>query len=117
MANHVTQAERDELRRTAENYTVLAGDGSIVDFDASARRLAGDTGVSFERARGAIAYVARRRRSPDYEPPGPGRPVVMDNGTPVTVYLPQYQIDAATRLGSGNLSEGIRIALAVQFDR
>lgn len=51
MANHVTQAERDELRRTAENYTVLAGDGSIVDFDASARRLAGDTGVSFERAR------------------------------------------------------------------
>lgn len=111
MANHVTQAERDALRRKAERFTYLDSNGHILDFDASARALAGDTGVSLARAKSAIAYVARRRRSPDYNEPGPGRPAVMDGGEPVTVYLSASQIARAAELGDGNVSAGVRYAI------
>lgn len=112
MANHVTKQEREALRAAALEYTRLGPDGHIMEFDATVAQLAEQQGVSLQRARSAVAYAARRQRSPDYDPPAPGRPVVMDDGQPVTVYLPQWMIDRASRLGGGNLSEGMRTALA-----
>ena len=111
MANHVTQTQRDDLRREAERFTRLDSDWRVIDFDDSARSLADTAGVSLARAKSAIAYVARRRRSPDYEPPGPGRPAVMDAGEPVTVYLSAAQVARAAELGDGNVSAGVRYAI------
>lgn len=111
MANHVTQAARDDLRRKAEWYTHLDSDWRVIDFDDSACALADTAGVSLQRARAAISYVARRRRAPDYEPRGPGRPAVMQDGDAVTIYLSAAHAARAAELGNGNVSAGVRYAL------
>jgi hypothetical protein len=41
-----------------------------------------------------------------------GRPTELNGGKRVNVYLDQASLDAATALGNGNVSEGIRRALA-----
>ena len=63
------------------------------------------------RAERAVAYAARRKRSPDYEPPTAGRPATLDDGQAVTVYLPAAMAERAAELGDGNVSAGVRIAL------
>ena len=41
-----------------------------------------------------------------------GRPPEMEGGKRVNVYLDAPSLDTAARLGNGNVSDGIRIALA-----
>lgn len=45
-----------------------------------------------------------------------GRPAEMSGGKKVNTYLDAESIETAKRLGNGNVSEGIRIALAAQRD-
>lgn len=111
MANHVTKAQREHLRTAARQFTELDEDSGIVDFHAQAVALAEQEAVSFERARAAIAYCARRMRSPDYTEPVLGRPPLLAGGQAVTVYLPSDLIARAQVIGSGNVSEGVRLAL------
>lgn len=76
-----------------------------------AKFLAAQEGVSYERARQAIARCARRMRHPDHRDKPLGRPVVLPAAEPVTVYLPAALVDKAAKLGGGNVSEGVRLAL------
>ena len=111
MANHVTKHERDALRRAALDITKLDADGKIIDRAATVADLMDWTDVSKQRAERAVAYAARRKRSPDYEPPTAGRPATLDDGQAVTVYLPAAMAERAAKLGGGNVSAGVRIAL------
>lgn len=47
----------------------------------------------------------------DVEPKPVGRPKQMQNGKRVNVYLDASSLAAAAKLGNGNVSEGIRLAL------
>ena len=112
MANHVTKHERDALRRAALDITKLDADGQIINRAATvADLMVWQPGVSKPRAERAVAYAARRKRSPDYEPPTAGRPATLDDGQAVTVYLPAAMAERAAELGDGNVSAGVRIAL------
>ncbi len=47
------------------------------------------------------------------EPPRPvGRPATIDEGRRVNVFLDPASLAAAAKIGKGNVSEGIRVALA-----
>jgi len=46
-----------------------------------------------------------------------GRPAEMVGGKRVNVYLDQAALDAASRLGEGNVSDGIRRALRMALER
>ena len=48
--------------------------------------------------------------------PGAGRPARMNNGGRINVYLDEASISTACKLGGGNVSEGIRKALAAMHD-
>lgn len=48
--------------------------------------------------------------------PSAGRPARMNNGGRVNVYLDEASISTACKLGGGNVSEGIRKALAAMHD-
>ena len=45
-----------------------------------------------------------------------GRPATMAGGKRVNVYLDDASLDAAAKLGDGNVSEGIRVALKKVVD-
>ena len=45
-----------------------------------------------------------------------GRPATLTGGKRVNVYLDDASIDAAAKLGDGNVSEGIRVALKKVVD-
>lgn len=47
----------------------------------------------------------------------PGRPAELEGGRRVNVYLDVASLEIASRLGAGNVSEGIRKALASAGDR
>ena len=47
----------------------------------------------------------------DIEPKPVGRPSSMQNGKRVNVYLDAASLESASKLGNGNVSEGIRVAL------
>ena len=47
----------------------------------------------------------------DNQPNGPGRPAELADGKRLNVYLDSRSMETATRLGDGNLSLGIRLAL------
>jgi hypothetical protein len=47
----------------------------------------------------------------DNQPNGPGRPTELADGKRLNVYLDSRSLEVATRLGDGNLSLGIRLAL------
>ena len=111
MANHVTKHERDALRRAALDITHLYADGRVIDHHETVMFLVEQECVSVQRAERAVAYAARRKRSPDYEPPTAGRPATLDDGQAVTVYLPAAMAERAAKLGGGNVSAGVRIAL------
>ena len=111
MANHVTKHERDALRHAALEITHLYADGRVIDHRETVMFLVEQECVSVQRAERAVAYAARRQRSPDYEPPTAGRPATLDDGQAVTVYLPAAMAERAAKLGGGNVSAGVRIAL------
>lgn len=50
-------------------------------------------------------------KQPKQERPPTGRPATLTGGRRVNVYLDDETIAAATRIGSGNLSEGVRAAV------
>lgn len=52
-----------------------------------------------------------RDRLDDIEWPSAGRPAEMSGGRRVNVYLDAESVSIAAKLGDGNVSEGIRIAL------
>ena len=111
MANHVTKHERDALRRAALDITKLDADGRVIDHHETVMFLVEQECVSKQRAERAVAYAARRQRSPDYEPPAAGRPATLEDGQAVTVYLPAAMAERAAELGGGNVSAGVRAAL------
>ena len=64
----------------------------------------------FDRRPGDADYW--RGRLDEIEWPEAGRPPSLDGGRRVQVYLDAASIERAQALGNGNVSEGIRIALA-----
>lgn len=63
----------------------------------------------YDRQPGANDYW--RDKLDEIEWPAGGRPAEMDGGRRVNVYLDAASIEAASALGGGNVSEGIRVAL------
>ena len=109
--NTITQAERDRLVNLAKQAIRLDEHGEIVDgFEPAWRAFAAEHGISDQRARSYVSRAARLLRGERMEP-GPGRPVSMEPGAPITVWLTPAHVGAAHRLGRGNISAGARLAL------
>jgi hypothetical protein len=64
----------------------------------------------FDRTPGTADYW--RDKLDEIEWPTVGRPAEMEGGKRVNVYLDAASLEAAKRLGDGNVSEGIRLALS-----
>ena len=69
------------------------------------------TGAYAQLNAGAIKSLSRHKVQAALEPAGRGRPDTMDAGRRVQVYLDAGSLEAAKRLGDGNVSAGIRAAL------
>ena len=111
MGNTITQAERDRLVNAAKQAITLDATGEIIDgFEPAWRAFAAQHNISDQRARSYVAKAARLLRGERMEP-GPGRPVSMEPGAPITVWLTPAHVGAAHRLGRGNISAGVRLAL------
>lgn len=109
--NTITQAERDRLVNAAKQAITLDETGEIVaGFEPAWRAFAAQRGISDRRARSYVSRAARLLRGERMEP-GPGRPVTMAPGAPVTVWLTPDHVGAAHRLGRGNISAGVRLAI------
>lgn len=52
------------------------------------------------------------KTTPKKTAPGPGRPFTMAGGRRINLYLDAGSIATAARLGGGNISAGVRAALA-----
>lgn len=111
MGNTITQAERDRLVTLAKQTISLDERGEIIDgFEPAWRAFQAKHGISEARARSYVAKAARLLRG-ERMPPGPGRPVNMEPGAPITVWLTPVHVGAASRAGRGNVSAGARLAL------
>ena len=111
MGNTITQAERDRLVSLAKQAITLDAQGEIVDgFEPAWRAFQREHSISEARARSYVARAARLLRG-ERMTPGPGRPVSMEPGAPITVWLTPAHVGAAHRLGRGNVSAGVRLAL------
>lgn len=109
--NKVTKAERDALLAAAKLAVNLDDRGEIEGgFDAAWRSFQRAHNISEARARSYVSRAARLLRGESMTP-GPGRPVSMEPGAPITVWLTPAHVGAATRLGRGNVSAGVRLAL------
>lgn len=109
--NTITQKERAALVAAAKSAITLDDNGEIVDgFEPAWRAFAAEHGISDQRARSYVSRAARLLRGERMEP-GPGRPVSMEPGAPITVWLTPAHVGAAHRLGRGNISAGVRLAL------
>jgi hypothetical protein len=100
--NKITKAQRAALREAARNYT-------------SAEDMAEATGASIERCVAAMEWVRRAERGET--PRGPGRFSGVVNGGYTTMFIADLQREFARALGDGNVSEGMRIALAEAMER
>ena len=109
--NTITQAERDRLVSLAKQAITLDETGEIEGgFEPSWRAFQDEHGISDYRARSYVAKAARLLRG-ERRGPGPGRPASMEPGAPITVWLTPAHVGAAARLGRGNVSAGVRLAL------
>ena len=82
-----------------------AGDtGALIRYTA--------TGVYAQLNAGAIKPLSQHKIQAAIGPAGRGRPDTMDAGRRVQVYLDAASLEAAKRLGDGNVSAGIRAALS-----
>lgn len=72
------------------------------------------TGIYAQLNAGAVKPLSQHKVKAVLEPAGRGRPDTMDAGRRVQVYLDAESLDAAKRLGAGNVSAGIRSALCRQ---
>lgn len=108
--NHTTRAERERLLTAAREHIRLDDSGEIVGgFTAAWMTFRVQHNISDARARGYVSKAARIMRGEHVA--GPGRRATLDSRKPVTVYLNGAQVDRASELGSGNVSEGVRYAL------
>ena len=112
MGNTITQAERNRLVALAKQAIVLDATGEIVDgFEPAWRSFQAQHGISEDRARSYVSRAARLLRG-EIAQRGPGRPVALaEPGARYTVWLTPAHVGAATRLGRGNVSAGVRLAL------
>lgn len=109
--NTITEAERTRLVAAAKAAIRLDADGDIAGgFEPAWRAFQAEHGISDYRARSYVAKAARLLRG-ERRGPGPGRPASMEPGAPYTVWLTPAHVGAATRLGRGNVSAGVRMAL------
>ena len=70
------------------------------------------TGIYAQLNAGAIKPLSQHKVKAVLEPAGRGRPDTMDAGRRVQVYLDAPSLATADRMGDGNISAGIRAALA-----
>lgn len=109
--NTITNAEREALVSAAKAAICLDETGEIIDgFEPAWRAFQAEHGISDYRARSYVAKAARLLRG-ERMTTGPGRPVSMEPGAPITVWLTPAHVGTATRLGRGNVSAGVRLAL------
>ena len=86
-----------------------AGDtGALIRYTA--------TGAYAQLNAGAIKSLSQHKVQAALEPAGRGRPDTMDGGRRVQVYLDAPSLATADRMGDGNMSAGIRAALASAGD-
>lgn len=109
--NTITAAERERLVNAAKAAITLDANGEIVDgFEPAWRTFAAQHNISNQRARAYVAKAARLLRG-ERMTPGPGRPVSMERGAPITVWLTPDHVKIANRAGASNVSAGVRLAL------
>lgn len=109
--NKITKAERDALIDAARRAIVLDSNGNIIGgFEPAWQAFQAEHDISDYRARAYVSHAARLLRG-ERARPGPGRPPRMEPGERVTVWLTPDHIKVATRLGDGNISAGVRLAL------
>ena len=109
--NTITQAERNRLVALARQAITLDETGEIVGgFEPAWRAFQAEHDISDQRARSYVSRAARLLRG-ERMTPGPGRPVSMEPGAPITVWLTPAHVGAAHQLGRGNISAGVRLAL------
>ena len=109
--NTITQAERDRLVSLAKQAITLDEQGEIVGgFEPAWQAFQAEHGISEARARSYVSRAARLLRG-EQMTPGPGRPVSMEPGAPITVWLTPGHVGMASQLGNGNISAGVRMAL------
>lgn len=104
---HVHAWDTTANNRNGGMAVTLRIDGQYVD--------RGDRFVAETRASAKEFADAVRIALADMPPPvsaTPGRPVEMEGGKRVNVYLDAASLARAAELGAGNVSEGIRIALS-----
>lgn len=109
----VTKAERERLLAAAKLAVNLDDAGEIVGgFTAIWQAFMAEHQISDQRARRLIAQAARIKRG--YSVRDPGRPVSLSTDAgPFTVYLTPQDVQTASIIGNGNVSAGVRLALAV----
>lgn len=109
--NTVTQAQRNELYEAARWITELDDEGQIIGgLDATASALAATRNVSFNRARAAVARVARQKRHPQERNVG-GRPTLSatEDNVKVEIVMPRsLAAKLDTIAPNGNRSAWIR---------
>ena len=66
----------------------------------------------FDRKPGSVDNWRGRMGEIPWPPGTVGRPAEMEGGKRINVYLDAKSLSRARRLGNGNVSEGIRLALA-----
>lgn len=109
--NTITEAERTRLVAAAKAAIRLDADGDIAGgFEPAWRAFQAEHNISEARARSYVSRAARLLRGESMTP-GPGRPASMEPGAPYTVWLTPAHVGAAARLGRGNVSAGVRLAL------
>jgi hypothetical protein len=110
--NTITKAERDALLTAAKLAVNLDDQGEIVGgFTTIWQAFRDEHGVSDQRARRVVSQAARIKRG--YMVRQPGQPRKLDeNAGPFTVYLSPGDVQIASTIGNGNVSEGVRRALA-----
>lgn len=108
--NTITNAERNRLVNIARQAMTIDENGEIVGgFTPTWQAFAAEHGISDARARSYVSRAARLKRGELVR--SQGRPQIMAEGGPVTVYLSSEELFVASRIGNGNISAGVRKAL------
>ena len=109
--NIITKAERDALLMAAKLAVSLDDAGEIVGgFTQVWQAFVAEHGISDQRARSYIAKAARIKRGETVTEPG--HPRTLEDASRVTVYLSPADVQIASVIGQGNISAGMRLALA-----
>lgn len=109
-----TAEAADEAFTALVNRTDLDGQQLVAVLSYNNRQLAFHR---FDRDQGDADYWRDKLDEIEWPHRRVGAPQKMENGKRVNVYLDEFSIDIASKIGDGNVSDGIRIALKQAAER